>query len=150
MFLTFVALSVGMVLIVKRPWLDRVILLAAAIPVAVISNVIRISLTGILYNEGGKELGDKVFHDFAGWMMMPIALGILWLILKLLDWVFVPEMVRASREEVIRSNAANPSLLFMHAIPGIDNGKLSKPAVPAQTTKPTLPAPAEVPPTPRP
>ena len=43
----------------------------------ILSNVARIALTGILYNEAGKELGDKVFHDFAGWMMMPLALGVL-------------------------------------------------------------------------
>ncbi len=148
MLLTFIALSVAVVLIVKRPWLDRVLLLIAAIPVAVIANVIRISFTGMLYSWGGRELGDRVFHDFAGWMMMPIALVILWLFLKVLDWVFVPEMVRASRDEVIRSSAANPSLLFMHAMPGTENGKISKPVAPAQSPKPAS-ATAEAPQTPR-
>jgi exosortase len=47
MLLTFIALSVGMVLVVKRPWLDKALLLAAAVPVAVVSNVIRIALTGV-------------------------------------------------------------------------------------------------------
>ena len=60
MMLTFIALSVGIVLIVKRPWLDKVLILVAAIPIAVISNVIRITLTGMLYSWGGRELGDKV------------------------------------------------------------------------------------------
>ena len=132
MLLTFLALSTGMALVVRRPWLDRVLLLLAAIPVAIIANVIRIAVTGVLYNEAGRELGDKVFHDFAGWMMMPIALAILWLGLKLFDWVFVPDLGQASRDEVIRSNAANPSLLFMHAIPGVDGGK---PAATAATAK---------------
>jgi exosortase len=140
MLLTFVALSVAMAIVVRRPWLDRVLLLAAAIPVAIFSNVIRISLTGVLYNEAGKELGDRVFHDFAGWMMMPIALFLLWLGLKVLDWVFVADLGQASRDEVIRSNAANPALLFMHAIPGADTGKLrNKPAPPASPAKATLP-----------
>jgi exosortase/archaeosortase family protein len=149
MLLTFVALSTAVAIIVKRPWLDRVLLLVAAVPVAVIANVIRISFTGMLYSWGGRELGDKVFHDFAGWMMMPIALIILWLFLKVLDWVFVPEMVRASRDEVIRSNAANPSLLFMHSMPGADNGKIGKPVVPAQSPKPASSATAEAPQAPR-
>jgi exosortase len=142
MLLTFLALSVGMIFIVKRPWFDRVLIVVASIPVAVVSNVIRISLTGVLYNVGGRELGDRVFHDFAGWLMMPIALLILWLGLKLLDWVFVPDLVRASREEVIRANAANPSLLFMHAIPGADVGKTKN----SPATKAPLPAPAAAPP----
>ena len=73
MLLTFLALSTGMALLVKRSWFDRVLILVSAVPVAVLSNVIRIALTGVLYNEAGKELGDRVFHDFAGWMMMPFA-----------------------------------------------------------------------------
>jgi exosortase len=153
MLLTFLALSVGMVMIVKRPVLDKVLIILAAIPVAILANIIRISLTGVLYCAGGKELGDWLFHDFAGWLMMPIALGFLWVGLKLLDWVFVPDQGKASREEVIRQNAVNPAHLFMHAIPGADTGKpgtpSAKPAAPsapaaqpaAQPGKPAPPAP---------
>jgi len=138
MLLTFVALSVGMAMVITRPWLDRAIVVVAAIPIAILANVIRISLTGILYNAGGKELGDAVFHDFAGWMMMPIALLVLWLGLKLLDWVLVTDMGQASREEVIRSNALNPAHLFMHAIPGADTGKRG-PGVKPKPTPPGTP-----------
>ncbi len=106
MLLTFVALSTAVALLVKRPALDRVLIMLSAVPVAVLSNVLRIALTGVLYNEAGKELGDRVFHDFAGWMMMPLALGILWAELKLLDWVFVDQGGRASREEMMKANAA--------------------------------------------
>ena len=113
MLLTFLTLSTGMALLVKRPWPDRVGILVAAIPIAILSNVLRISLTGVLYNEGGKELGDKVFHDFAGWMMMPLALGVLWLGLKALDWVFLEDLGKASREDVIKNVTSNPALLFM-------------------------------------
>lgn len=113
MLLTFLTLSTGMALVVKRPWLDRGLILAAAVPIAIVANVIRIAATGVLYNEAGKELGDKVFHDFAGWMMMPFALGVLWLGLKALDWVFLEDLGKASREDVIKNVTANPALLFM-------------------------------------
>jgi exosortase/archaeosortase family protein len=105
-----------MALLMKRPWFDRALILASAVPVAVLSNVLRIALTGVLYNEGGKELGDKVFHDFAGWMMMPIALAVLWAELKLLDWVWVDVGGTASREEMVKS-AASPAYLVMNALP---------------------------------
>ena len=134
MLLTFLALSTGMALLVRRPWVDRVIILLSAIPIAVLSNVIRIALTGVLYNEGGKELGDRVFHDFAGWMMMPIALLVLWGELKLLDWVWVDAGGQASREEMIQQNAVNPAYLVMTALPPEKGG--SAPAKPA-----SLPAP---------
>ena len=134
MLLTFLALATGMAMLVKRPWLDRGLILASAVPVAVLSNVLRIVLTGILYNEAGKELGDRVFHDFAGWMMMPLALAILWGELKLLDWVFVDHGGRASREEMMKANtAAGPAHLIMTALPQSKGG----------TAPPAPPAPAQ-------
>jgi exosortase len=123
MLLTFVALSVGMALLVRRPWVDRALILLAAIPVAIVANVVRITLTGVLYNEGGKELGDRIFHDFAGWMMMPIALLLLWLLMKLLDWVLVTDTVSLTRDEIIRANATQPAHLFMHALPNVNTAK---------------------------
>ncbi len=137
MLLTFLALSTGMALVVKRPWLDRLLILVSAVPVAVLANVIRISLTGVLYNEGGKELGDRVFHDFAGWMMMPIALVILWGELKLLDWVWVDAGGRASREEMIHQNSVNPAYLVMTALPPEKGG--TAPKAPASLPAPKAP-----------
>ena len=125
MLLTFLALSTAMALLVKRPWLDRAIILLSAVPVAILANVIRIALTGVLYVEGGRELGEKVFHDFAGWLMMPFALLVLWLELKLLDWVLLSDLGQASREDVIKMNA-NPAHLFMHALTGIDPAQKPK------------------------
>ncbi|MCI0700405.1 MAG: exosortase/archaeosortase family protein [Planctomycetia bacterium] len=134
MLLTFVALSVGMALVVQRPWVDRALILVSAVPVAVFANVVRIALTGVLYNESGKELGDRVFHDFAGWMMMPIALLILWGELKLLDWVFVNVSGSSTRED-IKENAINPAYLFVPPPP-------EKGRAPVSQAKPTsLPAP---------
>jgi len=126
MLLTFAAISTGMALVVERQWADRALILVSAVPVAVLSNVIRITLTGVLYNEGGKELGDKVFHDFAGWMMMPIALVILWVELKVLDWVWVDEGGRASGQELIKESAGLPQHLIMNALPQ-DKGGFAPP-----------------------
>jgi exosortase len=116
MLLTFAALATGMALLVRRPWPDRLLILLSAVPVAVLANVVRIALTGVLYNEAGKELGDRVFHDLAGWMMMPVALAVLWGELKLLDWVWVDVGERASREEMVRQSAG-PAYLIMTALP---------------------------------
>jgi len=138
MLLTFIALSVGMALLMKRPWVDRVLILASAVPVAVVSNVIRIALTGVLYCEGGKELGDRVFHDFAGWMMMPIALIILWLELKVLDWVWVDMGERASREDVIKVNST-PAHLIMTALPPEKGGTAPPAPKPASLPVPNAP-----------
>jgi hypothetical protein len=36
-----------------------------------------------------------VYHDLAGWLMMPIAVGMLWIEIKLLSFLFVEETPRA-------------------------------------------------------
>jgi exosortase len=127
MLLTFFTLSAGMAIVIKRPWLDKTIIVLSAVPIAILSNVIRIALTGVLYNEAGKELGDKVFHDFAGWMMMPLALGVLMLELKVLDWVLQDDLGKASREEVIRNVTSKPAYLFMPAFEKAEAAKKSAP-----------------------
>ncbi|AMV23583.1 Transmembrane exosortase [Gemmata sp. SH-PL17] len=139
MLLTFAALATGMAVLVQRPWLDRGLILVSAVPVAVLSNVLRIALTGVLYNEAGKELGDRVFHDFAGWMMMPLALAVLWGELKLLDWVFVDEGGKASREEMLKMNSANPAYLIMTA-PAPGKGSTRAPAALPTAAQPAKPA----------
>jgi exosortase len=123
MLLSFVAISVGMVLVVKRPWLDRVLVLASAVPIAVFCNVVRIVVTGILYNEAGRELGDRVFHDLAGWLMLVMALVGLWLELRLIDWLMPEDLGKASREDVIKMNNRQPAHLFMVNFPEAQGGK---------------------------
>jgi exosortase len=91
MLLVFVALSTAVVVLyTSRPLLDRMFVLAAAVPIAVLCNTIRIIATGLIYHAGWKELGDAVVHDLFGWLMMPIALLLMWGVLKLLDWLVEP------------------------------------------------------------
>ncbi len=90
MLMTFFALSAAVALVVRRPWYDRVIVFLSAVPVAVLMYVLRITATGVLYVTAGGEVAHKVFHDLAGWLMMPAALVALWLELRLLGRLFVP------------------------------------------------------------
>jgi exosortase len=88
----FGALAVAMVFLIERPWWDKFIILLSAIPIALIVNVIRITLTGLVYYWGGgeSELVRKLAHDWAGYFMMPIALGFLWLELQILERITIP------------------------------------------------------------
>ena len=101
MLLTFAALTTAIAVLYRsRPVIDRVILLASAIPVALFCNVARITVTGLVYWMGWTKLGDLVVHDLAGWLMMPLALALLWFELKLIDWVTVP-VERLSTNEAL-------------------------------------------------
>jgi exosortase len=90
MLVIFFALCTALVLVIRRPLYQKIILIASAVPIAIAANVIRITVTGILYKTAGPRLADLVFHSLAGWLMMPLALGMLWLELRILSWVFVP------------------------------------------------------------
>jgi exosortase len=89
MLVVFFALSTAVVLLVQRHWIDRLVILASAIPIALVSNIIRITGTGIMYEAGYSEMANHVFHDAAGWLMMPIGLGFLWLELWVLSKLFI-------------------------------------------------------------
>lgn len=91
MLMMFFAYGVAAALIVQRPLLDRILIVLSAAPIAVAANVLRISATGLLYVTAGEEWAQKVYHDLAGWLMMPLALGILWLELWLLSHLLVEE-----------------------------------------------------------
>ena len=46
-------------------------------------------MTCVLYQVAGQRWGDFLFHDLAGWVMMPLALGMLWLELRLMSWLLI-------------------------------------------------------------
>lgn len=91
MLLIFVALAVAFAAVIKRPLLDRAILVASAVPIALAVNILRITATGALHIWVGPKVADLVFHDLAGWLMMPVALGLLWLEQRFLSYVLVDE-----------------------------------------------------------
>jgi exosortase/archaeosortase family protein len=104
MLLTFVALATATALLMKnRPPLDRWLIVLSSIPIAVICNIVRIVLTGLVYVWGWNRIGDLVVHDLAGWLMMPLALGFIWIELKLIDWLCVVP-IRIRKEEFMRAN----------------------------------------------
>ena len=89
MLMTFFALATAMALVVRAPLWERLVLVGSAIPIAVIANVTRITVTAFAYPTLGKDAAQTIMHDLAGWFMMPLALGLLWLELKFLDRLFV-------------------------------------------------------------
>ena len=91
MLTIFVALSVALVMLGERQWWENLVILASAIPIALIVNSIRITVTGLLYQVASSEVAEMVFHDLAGWVMMPMALGMLFLLQQILAHIFVAE-----------------------------------------------------------
>ncbi len=89
MLFMFFAFAAAVVLLVQRSAAEKVVIILSAIPIAVAANVARIVLTGLLHETIGKRVADAVYHDLAGWLMMPMALGVFGLELLLLSRLFV-------------------------------------------------------------
>ncbi len=105
MLLAFVAMTVAIAFLCppsRSKW-DRIGIVASSIPIAVICNIGRIVVTGLVYHAGWKQLGDFVVHDLAGWLMMPFALAIVWLEFRLIDWI-MPPVEYVSMEEVTKQS----------------------------------------------
>jgi exosortase len=89
MLVIFFALSTAVTLLIERPLWEKLVLVASAVPIALVANITRITVTGILHETVGHKVADLVFHDLAGWLMMPYALVLLWLELKILKRAIV-------------------------------------------------------------
>jgi exosortase len=92
MLTIFCALAVAMALLIDRPWWDRLVILLSAIPIALVANIIRITVTALLFTFFGQdqEWLNHLIHDWAGFAMMPIGLGILWVEIQLRARITVP------------------------------------------------------------
>jgi exosortase len=91
MLVVFFALSTGVAILTPRAWYQRLLIVASAIPIALSCNIIRITATAILYETTNEGLADWVFHDVAGWLMIPLALAFLGLEFWILSRLFVPK-----------------------------------------------------------
>jgi len=89
MLMIFFALSTAVALFSDRPLAERFVVVLSAVPIAIIANVARITLTGSLYATGESELARKAFHDWSGLLMMPFGLVLLWVEIWLLSKLFI-------------------------------------------------------------
>ena len=133
MLTIFCALSVGLVMVGRRAWWENAIILASAIPIALAVNSIRITVTGVLYQVADTEFAERVFHDWAGLVMMPMAMAMLWAEQYILSNVFLAEIegpavlgrsAAAAPQPAGRKakTAAAPAVLGLGPIAGRTNG----------------------------
>jgi len=85
------ALAAAVSLITDRPIWERIVIICSALPIAVAVNIVRITVTGVLQVTVGPEIAMNVFHDQAGWVMMPLALGLLYIEFQLLTHLIIDD-----------------------------------------------------------
>jgi len=91
MLTAFIIVAAFIAYMVRRSRLQKAIVLASSIPIAVICNIIRIFVTAVIMLHLSSEAADKFFHDFAGIVMMPIAVLLIFGELWLMEMLTLPE-----------------------------------------------------------
>lgn len=97
MLITFIAMSTAVAIVVSRPLLDKFVLVASSIGVALMANGFRIVLTAVLHEVVGGDVASTFFHHLAGWVMMPLALAMYWGEIKLLSMLLIEVRHEAPR-----------------------------------------------------
>ncbi len=87
MVTAFFVISGLVVLLVKRAWWEKLVILVSSLPVALLCNTLRLATTAVLFTMVEGVVWEKRFHDWGGYAMMPLALAImvgeLWLLAQL-------------------------------------------------------------------
>ncbi len=105
----FIIVAAFFAYMVRRSRGKKVILVLSSIPVGVICNIVRIFVTAMLMLYVSTELGEKFFHDFAGLVMMPAAVLLMFGELWLMDRLVVPEPGPQQKQEIVRAKFTQPS-----------------------------------------
>jgi len=87
MITAFFVISGLVVLLVKRTWWEKLVILASSLPIAFVCNTLRLATTAVFFTFITGRTWEQRFHDWGGYAMMPLALalvvGQLWLLARL-------------------------------------------------------------------
>lgn len=102
-FIGVAALAYFWAAMVTRSWIDRIVLLLAVVPLAVLVNSLRITVVGLLYQIVSGTHYRHAIHDWSGYLMIPIAFTLLWAIKKYWEHLYRPVEHLTARDFVHRA-----------------------------------------------
>lgn len=101
MIMAFFVIGGLVVLLIRRTWWEKLIVLASSLPIALLCNSIRLTITAIAFTMLSGEHWEKIFHDFGGYAMMPLALGAIvlefWFLTKITTVPIEKQVVSANK-----------------------------------------------------
>jgi len=77
------------------------IIVGSAVPIAILTNALRVSGTGILAHYYGTEIADGFFHEFSGWVIYIVAFVMLFGVGWILDR-FRPKSLSKKKDMVVK------------------------------------------------
>jgi len=107
LLMAFVALGVAMAYLHYRPVWQRIILLAATIPIAIFCNIVRVTVTGFIYIFGAPKYAQGIYHDLLGLAMLPLAFALYGFLAWFMSGLFVEETTAPPSEQIVISRRHN-------------------------------------------
>ncbi len=87
MVTAFFVISGLVVLLARRTWWEKLVILFSSLPIALLCNTLRLAITTVFFTVLEGDIWEQRFHDWGGYAMMPLALamvvGELWLLARL-------------------------------------------------------------------
>jgi exosortase len=126
MLMTLAATLTAAMFLFSIPLWMRALLGLSIIPIALASNIVRIFATAWCFQRFGVEAGGRIAHETAGWLMMPLALAMALIEVKLLSWLVVEDGQDAQPLLLGRPIVARDA---SQSRPGISNPLASEPRI---------------------
>ncbi len=102
LLMAFLALGVAMAYLHYRPIWQRIILLASTIPIAILCNIVRVTITGFIYVLIHPKYTQGIYHDILGLGMLPLAFALYGFLAWFMASLFVEESEAVAEDIVVR------------------------------------------------
>ena len=109
LLMAFVALGVAMAYLHWRPIWQRLVLLATTVPIAIVCNIVRVTITGFIYILGNPKYAQGIYHDMLGMLMLPLAFVLYGGLAALMENLFIDED-ETEEEDIIVRKVSGPSI----------------------------------------
>jgi exosortase len=112
--MALITLGVVFAYFFRKSWGERILIVASAIPIAIVVNSLRVALTGILTYRFGEKAAEGILHEFQGLSTFGAAFLLLlaeaWLLARLWPdrWRPKPPPRRSPRPRIPRGDGAAP------------------------------------------
>lgn len=121
MLTSFMIVGAFVAFMSRRSRAEKAILFLSGIPIAIVCNTIRLAATAIAFKQGYGERMNQWFHDFGGYAMMPLALGMLFGELWLMRRLVITAPVRSESRADPGDNTADVGERGAQDRPGTPN-----------------------------
>lgn len=95
LMMAFVTLGVAITYLRDRPLWQRLVMVASCLPIAILCNIVRVTITGLLFVTGHDDWAEDTPHAILGIMMQFLALGLF----SALAWVLANLFVAVEESE---------------------------------------------------